>query len=293
MKVGKVNLKQVATNDENPRSITDTKFAKLVNNVLSFPKMLELRPIVISDEMKALGGNMRLRALQHISKMKPSELDDLLAAIPDYTKATDGERDAVLNHWKEWLKKPTAPVVYASTLTEQEQRRFVILDNVGFGDWDWDELANKWDGEELGDLGLDNWGAGDGWPSGDTAGTEGEEGNYSRKITTPVYEPTGEDVPLLECYDTQKADALIAKINASQVDEQTKDFLRLAAYRHVRFNYERIADYYANAPKEVQELIEDSALVIIDFNKAIEDGFIKISQDLLDQYGRENCDGGE
>lgn len=301
MKVEKVNLKQVATNDENPRSITDTKFSKLVNNVLSFPKMLELRPIVISDEMKALGGNMRLRALQHISKMKPAELDDLLATIPDYTKATDGEREAVLSHWREWLKKPTAPVVYASTLTEQEQRRFIILDNVGFGDWDWDELANKWDGEELGDWGLDNWGAGDGWPSGDTAGTEGveaadtegEEGNYSRKITTPVYEPTGEDVPLLECYDTQKADALIAKINASQVDEQTKDFLRLAAYRHVRFNYERIADYYANAPKEVQELIEDSALVIIDFNKAIEDGFIKISQDLLDQYGRENCDGEE
>lgn len=173
MKVEKVNLKQVATNDENPRSITDTKFAKLVNNVLSFPKMLELRPIVISDEMKALGGNMRLRALQHISKMKPAELEKLLATIPDYTKATDGERDAVLNHWKAWLKKPTAHVVYASTLTEQEQRRFIILDNVGFGDWDWDELANNWDGEELGDWGLDNWGAGDGWPSGDTAGTEG------------------------------------------------------------------------------------------------------------------------
>lgn len=176
MKVEKVNLKQVATNDENPRSITDTKFAKLVNNVLSFPKMLELRPIVISDEMKALGGNMRLRALQHISKMKPSELDDLLATIPDYTKATDGERDAVLNYWKAWLKKPTAPVVYASTLTEQEQRRFIILDNVGFGDWDWDELANKWDGEELGDWGLDNWGAGDGWANGDMAGT-GEAGD--------------------------------------------------------------------------------------------------------------------
>lgn len=177
MKVEKVNLKQVATNDENPRSITDTKFAKLVNNVLSFPKMLELRPIVISDEMKALGGNMRLRALQHISKMKPAELEGLLATIPDYTKATDGEREAVMQHWQSWLKKPTAPVVYASTLTEQEQRRFIILDNVGFGDWDWDELANKWDGEELGDWGLDNWGAGDGWANGDMAGTGTGEGN--------------------------------------------------------------------------------------------------------------------
>ena len=72
-----------------------------------------------------------------------------------------------------------------------------------------------------------------------------------------------------------------------------KDFLKVAAYRHVKFNYERIADYYANAPKDVQELIEDSALVIIDFNKAIEDGFVKISQDLLNQYGRENGNGEE
>lgn len=74
-------------------------------------------------------------------------------------------------------KEAHRPVVYASTLTEQEQRRFIILDNVGFGDWDWDELANKWDGEELGDWGLDNWGAGDGWANGDMAGTGTGEGN--------------------------------------------------------------------------------------------------------------------
>lgn len=171
MKVEKVKLTQVAMNDNNPRSITDTKFAKLVNNVLSFPKMLELRPIVVSDEMKALGGNMRLRALQYIAKLQPAELDNVLTTIPDYTKASDGEREAVAQHWHEWLKQPTAPVVYAATLTAQEQRRFIILDNVGFGDWDWDELANNWDGEELGDWGLDNWGAGDSWADGDTGDT--------------------------------------------------------------------------------------------------------------------------
>lgn len=69
--------------------------------------------------------------------------------------------------------------------------------------------------------------------------------------------------------------------------------MKVAAYRHVKFNYEQIADYYANAPKDVQELIEDSALVIIDFNKAIEDGFVNISQDLLDQYGRDYGNGEE
>jgi tRNA1(Val) A37 N6-methylase TrmN6 len=176
MKVEKVKLTQVAMNDNNPRSITDTKFAKLVNNVLSFPKMLELRPIVVSDEMKALGGNMRLRALQHIAKLQPAELDNVLATIPDYAKASDGEREAVAQYWHEWLKQPTAPVVYAATLTAQEQRRFIILDNVGFGDWDWDELANNWDGEELGDWGLDNWGAGDGWNEGSAGDSEGAAG---------------------------------------------------------------------------------------------------------------------
>lgn len=174
MKVEKVKLTQVAQNDDNPRSITETKFAKLVNNVLTFPKMLELRPIVVSDQMKALGGNMRLRALQHIARMQPSEVDNQLATIPDYCKATDGEREAIAEYWHEWLATPTAPVVYANTLTADEQRRFIILDNVGFGDWDWDELANNWDGEELGDWGLDNWTADDGWADGD-AGTGGND----------------------------------------------------------------------------------------------------------------------
>jgi hypothetical protein len=182
MKVEKVKLTQVAMNDNNPRSITDTKFAKLVNNVLSFPKMLELRPIVVSDEMKALGGNMRLRALQHIAELQPAELDNVLATIPDYAKSSDGEREAVAQYWHEWLKQPTAPVVYAATLTAQEQRRFIILDNVGFGDWDWDELANNWDGEELGDWGLDNWGAGDSWADGEGVPEPKDHDDMSGKV---------------------------------------------------------------------------------------------------------------
>lgn len=241
MKVEKVNLKQVATNDENPRSITDTKFAKLVNNVLSFPKMLELRPIVISDEMKALGGNMRLRALQHISKMKPAELDDLLATIPDYKKATDGERDAVLNHWRAWLKKPTAPVVYASTLTEQEQRRFIILDNVGFGDWDWDELANNWDGEELGDWGLPVWDAN---PK-DFGANDGS--SFDGKLPQELngVDLMADDLPAINGDDH----TLKQRIIITYTDEQ-KDFLAallgLASINKVQYDVTEFQDHTAD-----------------------------------------------
>jgi hypothetical protein len=241
MKVEKVKLTQVAMNDNNPRSITDTKFAKLVNNVLSFPKMLELRPIVVSDEMKALGGNMRLRALQHIAKLQPAELDNVLATIPDYAKASDGEREAVAKYWHEWLKQPTAPVVYAATLTAQEQRRFIILDNVGFGDWDWDELANNWDGEELGDWGLDNWGAGDSWADGDIAGTgdgdtgdtggardDGEKHERQRDpeseiiVATVSLFGTTEDMMMTNTLTKEQADKLIALAKAEGADNLMK-----------------------------------------------------------------------
>ena len=122
MKVEKVKLSQVVANSDNPRSITDVKFAKLVNNILTFPKMLDLRPVVVSDELKVLGGNMRLRALQHIAGMKPGEVDKELAAIPDYVKMTDAERAAVTTLWHAWLRKPVVPIVYASELTAQQQR---------------------------------------------------------------------------------------------------------------------------------------------------------------------------
>lgn len=116
-----MKLSQIKLNPNNPRVIKDEKFAKLVKSITEFPKMMALRPIVINNDNVVLGGNMRLKALKEIGYKE----------IPD-----------------EWVKR-------ADDLTEDEARRFIIADNVGFGEHDWEMLANEWDVEELGEWGLD------------------------------------------------------------------------------------------------------------------------------------------
>lgn len=118
-----MNIKEIKSNPNNPRIIKDEKFAKLKKSIQEFPKMMELRPMVVNSENIVLGGNMRLKALKELG----------------YTDIPN-----------EWVKR-------ADELTEDETRRFIIADNVGFGEHDWEMLANEWDNEELADWGLDVW----------------------------------------------------------------------------------------------------------------------------------------
>ena len=117
MKTELVSIKLVKSNPNNPRIIKDDKFKKLVASIQEFPKMLEIRPIVVNDDMIVLGGNMRLKACIHAG-----------------------------------LKE--VPIIKVSDLTEQEQKQFIIKDNVSGGEWDWSMLANEWDVTELEDWGL-------------------------------------------------------------------------------------------------------------------------------------------
>ena len=106
-----------------------------------------------------------------------------------------------------------------------------------------------------------------------------ENEKYTTKVDIPQYEPTGEDVALWECYDSNKALQLIDEINdMGGLSDKQKEFLRLAAFRHVVFNYRKIAEYYAKADKQMQELMEKSALVIIDFENAIANGYVKLDK---------------
>lgn len=115
--------------------------------------------------------------------------------------------------------------------------------------------------------------------------TNSEPEKYTRKIESPVYEPKLTEQPLItELYDTKKSDDLIKEIENADVGEDLKFFLRQAAKRHTIFNYETIAEYYCHCTPAVQELFEKSGLVIIDFNKAIEYGFVKMTKDLAANY---------
>ena len=157
MKTELVKLSQVKVNNENPRSITTEKFAKLVNSILVFPKMLNIRPVVVDGKMVALGGNMRLQSLKAIAKMTIGDIGNRLGSVNDFLKKSDGERKKIMEHWEGWLSNPVIEIIKANELTEDERKQFVIKDNVSFGQWDYDALANKWDNGSLGDWGMDVW----------------------------------------------------------------------------------------------------------------------------------------
>lgn len=107
---------------------------------------------------------------------------------------------------------------------------------------------------------------------------------YSAKITAPIYEPKGIKPHILELYDLQKSRRLNLEIKNSSLSEEEKKFLMFAATRHIVFNYQNIAEYYAHSSKEMQDLMEKSALVIIDFEKAIQLGYVKLCDEIRTQY---------
>lgn len=116
---------------------------------------------------------------------------------------------------------------------------------------------------------------------------ETEEKKYTTKIEAPIYEPKNSKPHILELYDKSKTQRLIKEIDQSNITIEEKTFLIDAARRHTIFNYEKIADYYAHSSKEMQNLMEKSALVIIDFEKAIQLGYVKLCDDIRNQYLQE------
>jgi hypothetical protein len=114
--------------------------------------------------------------------------------------------------------------------------------------------------------------------------TEEQKNFYSNKIAAPIYEPTGDKPIIADLIDLTKYNELCEQIKQSSLSEQEKQFLFMAASRHIVFNYENIANYYAHSDKNTQELFEKSALVIIDFNKAVQNGFVKLSKQLNESY---------
>lgn len=108
-----------------------------------------------------------------------------------------------------------------------------------------------------------------------------EKSKYTRKIEIPIYEPKNRMPNVHELLDTEKRDELIQTINKTQnIPDEVREFLITAAYRHTQFNYSLIADFYAHAPLEIKDLMEQSALVIIDYDKAIENGFISYEKEI-------------
>lgn len=155
MDIQKIKLDKIRVNKDNPRTISKEKFDKLINSILVFPKMLEIRPIVVDKNFISLGGNQRTEALKAISKMEITTISERLTGLADFKRMDESEQKNTILFWNAWLDNKVVPIINTSTLKEYERRQFIVKDNAGFGEWDWDMLANSWDTDLLSDWGLD------------------------------------------------------------------------------------------------------------------------------------------
>lgn len=231
---------ELKLNPKNPRTISKDKFEKLVNSIREFPKMMDLRPIIYDDDLIILGGNMRYRALQELEK-QGFEIKD------------------------SWFRK-------ASDLNEDEKQRFVIEDNVAFGDWDWDILANEW-----ADLPLDDWAL-------DVPEIKETERLSELKYESIYYEPVEKpEIKLIDCINMDKFNAKIKALDEFNLTDEQKEVLKLFAYRFLKIDFENVANYYFfNASDEERKAIERLRLVLSDtsIKGFIEDGILNIYSNL-------------
>jgi hypothetical protein len=227
-----VKITEVKVNPNNPRLIKDDKFKKLVQSVKDFPEMLNIRPIVVNQDMVILGGNMRYKACKEAG----------LKEIP----------------------------IIKTDLTEEQQKEFLIKDNVSGGEWDWDILANEWNTDDLQKWGLDL-----------PILKELNESDLF-DIEIPFYTPSEIIPDICELANLDKTKDLISKIELLEIDESLKEILKIRASFFTDFNFQKIADYFHKENKEVQEIFKDLGLVILAPKEALERGFIELQDNIFD-----------
>ena len=232
-----------------------------------------------------------------------SQIAQIAASIREFgwrsAILVDGENGIIAGHGRVLaalkLGIEEVPTIDGSDMTETQKKAYIITDNKIALNASWDEqmlglelkdLADNefnlevlgFNEDELKEFDFDN------------TSDENEESQYTDKVDVPTYEPVGEKPNIEELLDDAKAKDLIASIKESSLSDEEKQFLMTAASRHIVFDYSKIANFYAHSSKECQELMEKSALVIIDFNKAIENGFVKMTNEMIDMFDLEEQD---
>ena len=182
------------------------------------------------------------------------------------------------------IEMEKVPCIILEGLTEAQKKAYVIADNKMALNAGWDEELLKLELENLKELDFDLELTGFSSKEIDKIFEEEFEKNpYTSKISIPEYEIKGEQPEISTLLSETKTNELIDKINKSNVSKEQKDFLIKAAYRHYVFDYSKIAEYYVHQDEEMQNLMEDSALVIIDVDKAIVNGYATLSDELTDE----------
>lgn len=165
------------------------------------------------------------------------------------------------------------PVIKLDGLTDEQRRAYGLIHNQLTMNSGFDAKALEAELESISSIDMEDYGF-------KTAEEIAEDDTYTKKVDIPHYEITGEEVSASELVDTTKSEQLIEAIHSANLDEDVKHFLMLATARHNVFNYAKIAEFYAQTTPEIQRLMEDSALVIIDYNDAIRDGYVNLSKEI-------------
>lgn len=276
MDIQKIKLDKIQINKDNPRIITKKKMDKLVNSILVFPKMLDIRPIVVDSGMTVLGGNQRTEALRKISRMSPNKIAETLSSISDFKKMREEEKKDLIRFWESWLKNKEVQIINADNLTEEEKKQFVIKDNNSYGEWDLSELEKNWDREILKDWGMD---FPDDWKKKERRLSETEKLSEIEYVGI-YYEP--KNIPrirLKDCVNLDKFNAKVKALDNYNISKQQKEVLKLFAYRFIKIDFEAVANYYAfNATEEEKKAMERLRLVLIDNGDKgfIEDDMLKL-----------------
>ncbi len=253
MQTESVAISSLKPDPENLRLHGDKNLAAIKSSLQRFGQQ---KPIVIDEAGKVVAGNGTLAAAVELGWSEIQVVTTTLTGAEQLAFAIADNRTAELAEWDE--------EGLAEALS-QIQSDADLLSSAGFMPQDVDDLIAK---------------------------LVPPEEPYTREIKAPIYEPKGSEPPAVdELTDQSRADALLAEIDSADIPDDVAGFLRVAASRHVVFNYQLIADFYAHADPDLQRLIEASALVIIDFDQAIERGYVELSTDLQRIYGKEK--GGQ
>jgi len=228
MSIVKRSISELKINDKNPRKITQGQLDKLKKSISDFPQMLDIRPIVIDVDGVVLGGNMRLRALKELG----------------FTEVSTIEVDK---------------------LTDEEKKEFIIKDNIGYGEWDWDILEHDWDIPQLKEWGLEPM-------------ESKLDESFSQKIGEVYYEPNNTNHKISDLFVREtKYDDEISLIT----NPELQMLFMARTYFLSRFYFSRIADYYAyQATDQEKVLFEKLALVLLDKDQLIHYGFSELKDDI-------------
>lgn len=225
-----------------------------------------------------------MKSIQAYGFKVPCVLDKNYLLITGHTRWEAAKR----------LKMKRIPCIIASDLNKAKADAFRIADNkvAEYSTWDMTKLKEELSKIQLEDIEFDDMGFDNDFSIEKLGlvdmpeGSDGDEGEietekYSTKTNIPQYEIQGLNIKLSDCIDKQKYVELLKEIENSTVSDAQKKFLKLAATRHIRFIYKNIAEYYASTNSEMQRLMEHSALVIIDIDDAIRNGYARLTKEVM------------